>query len=144
MSETPRLEALDPGIRNTVAMLQSWGCDTTDSGDGVTKPAAGNADALTEPHVFLRPRLPTNALALARAIRSGIESLGITVSPIGQGTVYIQATYDPADNSATVALYGVNDAMIAASQCPNCGSVAWKDGECEWCSGPAELRQARS
>ena len=33
-------EALDPGIRRLVTLLRAHGFETTDSGDGVTKPRA--------------------------------------------------------------------------------------------------------
>jgi hypothetical protein len=48
------IDALDPGIRDLVVRLNKLGFDTCDSGDGVTKPAAGwsEDEALRYPHVF--------------------------------------------------------------------------------------------
>jgi hypothetical protein len=47
------LAALDPGIRTTVLTLRAAGFETTDSGDGVSKPAEWYAagEALRYPHV---------------------------------------------------------------------------------------------
>jgi hypothetical protein len=46
-------DALDPGIRATVHLLREHGFTTTDSGDGVSKPADwySSGDALQYPHV---------------------------------------------------------------------------------------------
>lgn len=41
------IAACDPGIRRVVAWLRERGFKTTDSGDGVTKPSAGDDDAMT-------------------------------------------------------------------------------------------------
>ena len=47
-------EVLDPGIREAVSLLRDAGFETTDSGDGVSKPADWfeSGEALPFPHVF--------------------------------------------------------------------------------------------
>ena len=42
---------LDPGIRETVRLLRDAGFETTDSGDGVSKPEVGRC--LSFGHVFI-------------------------------------------------------------------------------------------
>ena len=48
--------ALDPGIRDVVRYLRGKGYETTDSGDGVSKPASWfeTGEALPFPHVVCR------------------------------------------------------------------------------------------
>ena len=48
-------QQLDPGIRDTVRRLRAAGYQTTDSGDGRSKPQAwfDSGEALPFPHVFI-------------------------------------------------------------------------------------------
>lgn len=50
----PDYETLDPGVREVVRLLRAHGFETTDSGDGVSKPADWyeSGEALRTPHVF--------------------------------------------------------------------------------------------
>lgn len=95
-------EALDPGIRRTVRWLRSLGFETTDSGDGVTKPAMGltwDDGVRDHPHVIIVPRQeytmwPVGVTIALGGLVSYITSLGIQVVPIGHEGVSIQATID--------------------------------------------------
>ena len=102
-------DMLNPGIRETVRWLRSLRFETVDSGDGETHEYECDRD---EPYVVMHcyghEELKENADGLMRALMD----LGITVSPVGMGPVYIQATYDPADGLAFIDLVGVNDAML--------------------------------
>jgi hypothetical protein len=55
MSESLDYETLDPGIRDVVRRLRDRGFETTDSGDGVSKPAEWYAagEAIPFPHVVI-------------------------------------------------------------------------------------------
>ena len=84
-------DALDPGIRETVRLLNKWGFSTRDSGDGTTKIAAGWApydEALPYPHVFCAVA-PTQMIAEAKRLLAVLGS-----------NWRVQATYDPADESS--------------------------------------------
>lgn len=98
---------LDPGIRKLVRLLNDLGFETTDSGDGVSKVGAiARGHALDYPHVFIAATASTmkrRADMLMRRLRKE----GIQVSP-GQ----IQASYDPADGSAVIALMGIDDVAL--------------------------------
>lgn len=99
-----RLNALDPGIRRLVVALRDAGFETTDSGDGVSKPDVGRV--FDVPHVIMV--IHTNAIvAEAQRLVETLGHLGVRVKP---GVV--QAHYDPADGVATLGVFGVNDAML--------------------------------
>ena len=115
----PDVTTLDPGIRDTVQWMLDLGYETTDSGDGKTKPAQGDADALPYPHVSMRTtreRLTFDADKLLEQLRE----IGIPIAPAGEDASRpaIQATYDPADGSALLILTGVDDALFAANRSP--------------------------
>lgn len=99
---------LDPGVRRLVMWLRSLGFNTTDSGDGVSKPA-DQEEVLEMPHVHIVvPDLDTDTLG--REARRLYLEVRDAVSEVGPGT--IQATYDPADGSCVVSLYGITDDML--------------------------------
>ncbi len=91
-------EQIDPGIRDTVRLLRDAGFETTDSGDGVSKPDM--VCALDFPHVaaVCAPHL---ILAEAKRMAEVLEGTGFVV----------QATYDPRDVIVVLfaAKYGVSD-----------------------------------
>jgi hypothetical protein len=103
---------LDPGIRHTVAFLNANGFTTSDSGDGVSKPAAGDDEALNMAHVYISVDHPSNMITEARRLRDLLASVGVNIGPQGPDGAAIQATYDPGDDSAIIALYGVDDAAL--------------------------------
>jgi hypothetical protein len=108
MTRKEMIEGCDPGIREVVRWLLDNSFETTDSGDGVTKPAAGDEDALTEPHVIIRARPRSLSIEADRLARC-LSTIGIAVQP-GQ----VQASYDPADEVGVIILLGVNnDALVS-------------------------------
>lgn len=110
--------ALDPGIRRTVAWLRECEFQTTDSSDGITKPARGDDEAMTVPHVAIvvhKHELIVEADRLAVLL----EERGHppqSLSPKAGDTPEIQATYDPANQTAVIVLLGVNDALLFGAE----------------------------
>lgn len=99
-----RLDALDPGIRRLVVALRDADFDTTDSGDGVSKPEVGRV--FDVPHVFMV--VESGAIvAEAQRLVETLGRLGVRVKP-----GIVQAHYDPADGVATLGVFGVNDSML--------------------------------
>ena len=108
-------EPFDPGIGATVRWLQGLGYETTDSGDGVSKPQAwyDSGEAMPVPHVNVRWPCPDTLALAARHLAWLVRRAGVEVRPIGaEGCASIQATYDPADGSASLLVCGVDDAML--------------------------------
>lgn len=105
---------LDPGVRRVVQWLNDRNFETTDSGDGVTKLAAGwteEEDGIIDvPHVFITCDSFGLVAEADRLVRL-LELIGITLSPIGEG-VHIQATYDPVNKTASIGLFGLNDDLL--------------------------------
>lgn len=105
---------LDPGIRETVRRLREWGYNTVDSGDGVSKPPVGRD--LDIPHVFITVAAFGTLLIEADHLKHELRKAGIPVRAQGRAArVWIQATYDPADGTAIIGVYGLNDAMWPAN-----------------------------
>lgn len=105
---------INPGIRKTVAWLQSLGYETTDSGDGITNVEAKMEGVLAFAHVMIKVD-PDNLIYFAGVLANEIEqNLGLKVVPISNDwqDICIQATYDPADNSAMIMLSGLDDYML--------------------------------
>ncbi len=96
---------LDPGIRDFVCWLNHHRFETTDSGDGVTKLAAGwpPEEAMDVPHVFIAV-VPEDMVSEAIRLRDLIQSGGDRV-PEGA----ITASYDPANHVAILAVIGIDD-----------------------------------
>ncbi len=102
------LDALDPGIRRTVAWLRSLGYDTSDSGDGKTKVGSMEC-ALDFPHVAIRLQFSHDLASTANELWSDLGKAGITVE-----SGMIVASYDPADSSVVILLSGIDDEMLPA------------------------------
>lgn len=100
------LEEVDTGVRQLVTWLRAMSFDTTDSGDGVSKPAAERT--LDVPHVFMVGHVAT-------VLQRRLAIAGHDPKP-GR----IQYTYDPADNVHVVALY-MSDAELGGVVCTACG-----------------------
>lgn len=116
-----QLQALDPGIRRTVAWMRAHGFRTTNSGDGKTKLERGCCGALGMPHVAVvlenAARLQMDCEHLAEILRErGIDPQPMALAP---GQVEIHGTYDPAqpsDRAAVIVLYGVDDAALFGAE----------------------------
>lgn len=109
------LSQLDPGVRQFVSMLRHYDFDTCDSGDGHTKlekdPDA--EDVLPWPHVFIRVE-PHQLLGTAMRLRTVLKHHKIDLLP---GDV--QATYDPADESAVIQIIDDEDRFIRSFVLPS-------------------------
>lgn len=95
-------DEIQPRMRRLVALLQSVGFQTTDSGDGVTNVEAGMEDALDFPHVFMTcdsRKLVEEARRLLTIVRTWIRATEFQ----------IECTYSPVDDTAVLALYGLTD-----------------------------------
>ncbi len=106
------LSLLDPGVRAFVGFLRAKGFETTDSGDGAAKlggPMDDGFEVLPFPHVFIRVHEATELLSEADRLLRVLAEAGIEVLP---GT--IDATYDPADRVALIALIDDADQYMKA------------------------------
>ena len=99
MDEQLDPDTLDPGIRALVMALRDRGWRTTDSGDGVSK--APEERVFAQPHVVVS-LAPDHIVTAARELRLALaEIVGAdAVVPCGQRGWTIEATYDPADETA--------------------------------------------
>ena len=108
---TPEVYAhLDLFIRKTVETLNKWGFTTTDSGDGrLAGDKAEMEGTIAAPHVAITCS-SENLVSEARRLMHLLQSLEINVQPLAMDTVAsIQATFDPADDSGMIMLFGVDD-----------------------------------
>lgn len=108
-------DELDPGIREVVRRLNDAHFTTTDSGDGYSKAehiASGDAEAI--PHVYILVEAGT-IVAECERLMALVESWGLVVDAVGEGPIWIQATYDPTSAAGVVMLAGVLDVDIASS-----------------------------
>ena len=112
-------DELDPGIRETVRWLNERGFRTTDSGDG--SKAAEMPCAMAEPNVAISVA-PADLVQEADRLHRLLTEAGIHFSAIGTGGRFIQASYDPADGtaSACVLLIGVGDRDLFWYRCMGC------------------------
>lgn len=112
MTDDLNYAELDPGVRKLVRLLRAQGFRTCDSGDGVSKPPEWEG-VLTVAHVFMETG-PEDMVSEANLLFTVLES--VLHVPITPGM--IQASFDPADGSAVLAVMGVNDAMIKPEYAP--------------------------
>ena len=103
---------IDPGIREVVRWVNSLGFETTDSGDGVSKLGTMEC-ALDVPHVHIIELDVVAAVRIADALYAAVITRGIVLDSMRGPS--IQLSYDPADSTSVVSLYGVDDAMLAAA-----------------------------
>lgn len=117
------LAALDPGIRDTVAHLRASGFDTTDSGDGHSKPADwfASGEAMPFPHVAA---LTTPSRMVADAERMA--------SVLGGGWV-VEASY--ATDSQRAMLFARQDITPEAAPAPDCRAAVRAAVEAGWDDG---------
>lgn len=104
---------MTPGIVKTVEWLNKNGFITSDSGDGITNVEAEMECALEYPNVAI-PVEPSELVYSASALLTLLKKIGIEILPASEDTSQpcINASFDPADNSAIVMLYGVDDKML--------------------------------
>lgn len=110
------LAKLDPGIREVVRMLISWGFETTDSGDGKYKIEQGwdAEEVVPMPHVYIvtsKDKLVPEADRLVWLL----DKRGVSTGPLahdGDG-VYVEATYLPGSQISLICLFNLNDAALA-------------------------------
>lgn len=113
-------EELDPGVRETVRRLRAAGFRTTDSGDGVSKLAAGwpEEEIILRPHVFISVDHWSDLMTTTRTLYQYLltrvnitsQSHALTENPPPREG-YIEATYDPCDETCLIAVYNVTDDM---------------------------------
>ena len=107
-------DQLDPGIRKVVRFARSLGIDTTDSGDGVTKLAAGwdPGEAMDFPHVWASFDDPHRAVTAASRLRRALRDKGVELQQNGLPGVTIEASFDPVTGISVVMLNGLSDEML--------------------------------
>jgi hypothetical protein len=103
-------ELLTPGVRRLVNTLRALGWETTDSGDGITNPAAGMWDTLDYPHVFIK--LHPNQDVREAAHRMKRHAAAIFCD--GKRPT-IEATYSPIDGVSMVMLAHLGDSDMRES-----------------------------
>lgn len=90
------LKSLDPGIVSTVILLRAYGFETTDSGDGETKPEEYRT--IPGPHVVVQ--VPANDLVReADRLLDVLKTCKASISSI-------EASYSPLDGVALIVLCG--------------------------------------
>lgn len=115
------IEALDPGIRRTVLWLRQMGFETTDSGDGRSKPK----DEEVEPYPHVHMVLPSlrDAPAAVTKLSQALDHFGFAVVQFGtgggevvekpiHGEVWLQVIHDAAIGVTVLSLAGVDDDML--------------------------------
>lgn len=101
---------IQPTMQRLVALLQGWGYETTDSGDGVLNVEAGMEGALDYPHVLIRyghkrPKNSTDDLVFAAYdLRDRLYKV---VRPMI--AVVVEASYSTADEIAILSVSGLTD-----------------------------------
>ena len=96
MTDEERTMTLDPGIRDIVELIQRLGYTTTDSGDGVSKPA--DERDFDVPHVVVR--FDRGALLFDRA-----WALHHTLFGAGHRSVVVEASYSTGDGVAVLVVF---------------------------------------
>lgn len=92
-------EALDPGIRAAVRHLRAHGFETTDSGDGVSKPADWfeSGEALRVPHVFASTTRDRLTMATIR--------MQVCLDAWEPNEWRVEGSYSAADDSSVLCAY---------------------------------------
>lgn len=109
MSKLP--EDINPGIVRTCRWINGLNSNQfriVGSGDGETHMHECDRDDAYVVLQWMGCELPRGSQKLKEAI----EGLGIEVSPIGEGDVWIQANYDPANGLAFIDINGLCDRML--------------------------------
>lgn len=102
--------SLDPGIQHAVRFLRQHGFDTTDSGDGYTKPQ--NERTIEGPHVFCRvEHYSLGAREADRALKLLLEALKLNqqlvTTPREWATILlVEASYSAIDRTCILSITG--------------------------------------
>ena len=96
--KTINYDKLDPGIRNTVKALNEAGFHTTDSGDGISKPA--DAREMDFPHVAMK--------CSKEQIHSEADRLLAFMQDREPGKWVVEATYFPPFPQTVLLLRGLS------------------------------------
>jgi hypothetical protein len=108
-------DALDPGIRRTVALLRSAGFRTCDSGDGVTKLAANPDDECALDVASVRAVVDRSDAfwEVDRLLDVVSQATGQSVEMLAEVSgVSVEMTYSPLDETCLLAVYVVDDSML--------------------------------
>lgn len=100
------LDELDPGIRRVVALLNSRGWVTTDSGDGVTKEPG--PDVIPMPHVVIAPAASHRWADILKA------DILPFITPEAAERLYVEFSYSTRDQHGILIAFGITDADLIA------------------------------
>ena len=109
MADAFNPDGLCPGIRRIVLWLRGLGYDTTDSGDGVSNEGMGCAMDIPNVHMTCDPQ---ELLEKADELHQHLARKGISTGDDPWAGASIQATYNPADKSAHISLFSVDDKLM--------------------------------
>jgi hypothetical protein len=103
---------INPGIRRSVILMQQWGYKTIDSGDGETHLYECDREC---PYIVIDVPRHSMVTAANRLVKF-LGGIGITTVPISpeipDGSVSIQASYDPSNRIACIEVMGIHDRML--------------------------------
>lgn len=101
MNASPNYDELDPGIRHVVRLLRSYGFETTDSGDGVSKRTALDDLDPFDREVWLITDgvLPFPHVAASTDVREMVSEAERMAEVLGEPWV-VEASYSTASRSA--------------------------------------------
>lgn len=122
---------IDPGIRQVVKFLRDQcGLNTTDSGDGTSKPMGEDSCALPFPNVFAVVEDPDRLIKACRKVATLLWEQGVRVVPtpehmgtIEPGTAIVECSFNVADGVAILQVLGLNDAGLALARAGKTGKV---------------------
>ena len=100
---------LNPNIRRTVELLQKYGFQTTDSGDGETHDHECDRDYA---YVSMVYGSGTNLRFEAKRLMGLLGAFGVELTPIGGGGPEIEVSFDPVDETGVIDLRHVTDDML--------------------------------
>lgn len=106
------IESLDPGVRRLVTLLRERGFNTTDSGDGVSKPS--DERSMDVPHVAILCPSPSAAIGIVGRVVDVLRDAGVDFDPpcdcCGLAPrCHVQMSWSPLDDVAIVMVTGVRD-----------------------------------
>lgn len=100
-------DEIQPTMVRTVALIRSFGLETTDSGDGVLNVEAGMEAALDFPHVIV---MLDSAVFIDTTARRLASKLGAFVRP--ETEFHVEVSYSTKDDLAIATIIGLTDAGL--------------------------------